>query len=312
MLQALEKLDPSRAASVLSLAARKFLPRPGDDHTPNQADQAAAEDVIRELSTKAASSRKPQTEVNTAAVQEALSREISSYLLGGVDSAEVRARVGEKGALSPSLYRVSFSLRFENSVTLWGLSKTYVVNAIAKCDQVQHFVSKIEAPNAPAHTSLFAQTPPVKHDPYTILVKCQRSGDMLIVDEAYRVYHDEVDLIGSSSALDILKRFIDRVGREVEIVILNPDETLSQPLERRKFFHDVMYHVPHGGFLINKFTNGDILRMGPAESDIPATVDLCFEVDNQKYADQLSRHGIKVDPKVRGRSYTMRNVRPRL
>ncbi len=142
MLQALEKLDRSRTASVLSLAARKFLPRPGDDHTPNQADEAAAADLIKELSTKAVS-RRPQAEVDTVAVQEALSREISSHLLSGVDSAEVRARVGDKGALSPSLYKVSFSLKFENGVKFWGLSKNYVLNAIANCDQVQrHFSLK--------------------------------------------------------------------------------------------------------------------------------------------------------------------------
>lgn len=84
MLQALEKLDRSRTASVLSLASRELLPRPGDDyHTPNQTDQDAAAELIRELSAKARG--RPQTDVDTVAVQEALSREISSYLLGGVD-----------------------------------------------------------------------------------------------------------------------------------------------------------------------------------------------------------------------------------
>jgi hypothetical protein len=196
MLRALEKLDPSRTASVLSLAARKFLPQPSDSHifNYNQADQAVAEDVIRELATRAASARKPQAEVDIVSLQEALSREISSYLLSGTDSAEVRARIGDKGALSPSLYKASFSLKFKNSEALWGLSRNYVLNAISRCDEVQHFTSRLEAPNAPAHSSLFMQTPPLKrHDPYTILVKCQRSGDMLTVDEAYRVYHDEVD-----------------------------------------------------------------------------------------------------------------------
>jgi hypothetical protein len=130
MLEALEKLDRFRAARVLSLAAQRLLPRPGDDHTPDQADQAAAAELIKELSKKAVS----QAEVDTVAIQEALSREISSYLFTGVDSAEVRARVGDKGALSPLLYKVSFSPKFENGVAFWGLSKNYVLNAIRNCD----------------------------------------------------------------------------------------------------------------------------------------------------------------------------------
>jgi hypothetical protein len=306
MLQALEKLDRSRAASVLSLAAREFLPRPGDDRTPNLADQNAAAELIKELSAKA---RRPQTEVNTVAIQEALSREISSYLLSGVDSAEVRARVGDKGALSPSLYKVSFSPEFENGAAFWGLSKNYVLNAIKNCDQVQHLVSRIEAAKAPAHASLFTQIPPVKHDLYTILVKCQRVGDMLVVDEAYRVYHDEVDLRGATLPLDILKRFIEKFGEEVEIKILNSDETNARPSERGRFFHEVVYNVPRGGFIISIFPSGEVLRIESAE-DAPFEVALCFAVGHQKYIHQLMRHGIKAEtPRAPTAAFTVRNVK---
>jgi hypothetical protein len=304
MLQALEKLDRSRAANVLSLAAREFLPRPGNDHTPNLADQKAAADLIEELSAKA-----PQTEVDTVAIQEALSREISSYLLSGVDSAEVRARVGEKGALSPSLYKVSFSPKFDNGAAFWGLSKNYVLNAIKNCDQVQHFVSRIEPENAPAHASLFTQIPPVKHDLYTILVKCQRVGDMLVVDDAYRVYHDEVDLRGATLPLDILKRFVEKFGEEVEIKILNPDKTDARSSERGRFFHEVVYNVPRGGFLIGIFPDGQVLRIESAK-DAPLEVALCFAVGHQKYIHQMMRHGIKAEiPHAVTSSFTVRKVK---
>jgi hypothetical protein len=310
MVQALEKLDRSRTASVLSLAARKFLPRPGDDHTPNQADEAAAADLIKELSTKAVS-RRFQADVDTVAVQEALSREISSYLLSGVDSAEVRARVGDKGALSPSLYKVSFSPKFEKGIKFWGLSRNHVQNAIANCDQFQHFISTIEAPNAPAHGSLFTQIPPVKHDRYTILVKCQRAGDMLVVDEAYRVYHDEVDLLGATLPLDTLKRFIEKFGDEVEVKILNADETIVQPPERGKLFHEVVYNLPRGGFIVTVFP-GEVLRVGSAQ-DAPFEVSLCFAVNNQRYVDQLMRHGIKAEiPQHSSSSFIVRPANTRV
>jgi hypothetical protein len=309
MLQTLEKLDRSRVASVLSLAARKLLPRPGDDHTPNQADQAIAEDLIKELLAKGSASRRPQAEVDTVTAQESLSREISSYLLSGVDSAEVRARVGDKGALSPSLYKVSFSPRFENGVKFWGLSKNHVLNAIANCDQVQHFISKVEAPNAPAHGSLFTQIPPVKHSHYTTLVKCQRAGAMLVVDEAYRVYHDEVDLLGVTSPLDILKRFIEKFGEEVKIKVLNADQINTQPSERGKLFHEVVYNVPRGGFLVGNFPNGEVLRIASSE-DAPFEVALCFAVSYQKYVDQLMRHGVKAEIPQHMSAFTVRNVKP--
>jgi hypothetical protein len=308
MLQTLEKLDRSRVASVLSLAAREFLPRARDDHhTPNLADQDAAAELIRELSAKA---RRPQAEVDTIATQEALSREISSYLLSGVDLAEVRARVGDKGALSPSLYKVTFSPKFEASKAFWGLSAKYILNAITNCDQVQHLVSGIEAPNAPPHSSLFTQIPPVKHHPlYTILVKCQRVADMLIVDEAYRIYHDEVDLVGAALPLDILKRFIEKFGEEVETIILNADGTNAQIPQRAKMFHEVIFNVPRGGLVVQNFPNGHTVRLGPSPVDGPWELALCFAIGNQRYADQLIRHGIKVEfPKEQVGAYTVRNV----
>jgi hypothetical protein len=307
MLQALEKLDRSRAASVLSLAARNFLPRPSDDHTPKQGDQDAAADLIKELSTKA---RRSRAEVDEVTVQEALSREISSYLLAGVDSAEVRARVGDKGALSPSLYKVTFSPKFLNGRATWGLSNNYVLKAIANCDQVQHFISRIEAPNSPAHASLFTQISPVKHDRYTTLVKCQRVGDMLIVDEAYRIYHDEVNLVGTTLPLDILRRFIDKFGEEIEVRILNADGTNAQPPERGKFFHEVIYNIPSGGFLIGIFPLAGTLRV-PSSAGGPCELALYFALNYAKYVDQLTRHGVKAKlPQEPMAAFTFRGVKP--
>jgi hypothetical protein len=308
MLRALERLDTSRTANVLSIVARKILPQPDDSHDPNQADQEAANDVIKELSAKVASSRKTKGD-DTLAIQEELSREISSYLLRGGDVTEIRARVGNKGALSPSIYRISFSPRFDQIKEFWGISKTHVISAISKCDQFQHFISRIEKPDAPAHSSLFVKTIQSTGDPYTIIVKCQRAGDMLIIDEAYRVYHDEVNLLGAATPLDVLKRFVQVVGREVEIMILNSDETLAQPPDKGKFFHDVVYNVARGGVIVQKFMR-DTVRFSPTE-DGPVGVDLSFEVDSQKYASQLLRHGIKVNPATWGSSYIMRNVKNR-
>jgi hypothetical protein len=308
MLQTLEKLDRSRAASILSLAAREFLPRPADEKNPNPADRDAAAALIRELSTQVLS-RRPQAAVDPVALQEALSREISSYLLGEADSATVRARVGDKGALSPSLYRVSFSPKFDNYTKFWGLSKNYVLRAIAHCDQVQHFVSKMEGPSSPSHSSLFTQNPPVKQYPYTIIVRCQRLGDALIVDEAFRVYHDEIDMIGAASPLDILTRFIEKFGEDVEVVILNADGTHARPPERAKLFHQVIYNIPRGGFIINSFPNGQVMRLGPSPIDGPSELALCFAIGYQKYADQLMRHGVKVEtPQKHVGAFTVRSV----
>jgi hypothetical protein len=293
MLHALEKIDRSRAATVLSLAARKFLPRPGDDRSLNQADESAAADLIKEISTKAVS-RTPQSTVDKAAVQEELSREISSYLLSGVDPAEVRTRVGDKGALSPSLYKVSFSPKFEDAVRFWGVSKAHVLNAIAHCDEVQHFGSRLADPKGPRHSSLFSQIPPVKGDRYTILVGAQRKGDTLIVDDAYRVYHNEVDLIGATSPLDILRRFLEKFGEETEAVIFNEDGTIAQSAQKR-LFHDVVYYLKKGQVLWHHFPSGNKVRFDSNEDDTPFEMALCYSVSAPKYVDQLRRHGVKAE-----------------
>jgi hypothetical protein len=293
MLHALEKIDRSRAATVLSLAARKFLPRPSDDRSLNQADESAAADLIKEISAKAVSGT-PRSEVDTVAVQEVLSREISSYLFSGVDPAEVRSRVGDKGALSPSLYRVSFSPKFEDGMRVWGVSKTHVLNAIAHCDEVQHFGSRLDAPEGPRHSSLFSQIPPVKGDCYTILVGAQRTGDILIVDDAYRVYHNEVELIGATSPLDILKRFLEKFGEQMEVVIFNADGTMAHSSEQR-LFHDVVYHLKQGQVLWHRWPSGTKTRVDGNGDDTPFEMSLCYSVSGRKYVDQLRRHGVKAE-----------------
>src|SRR5580704_17677629 len=105
MLPALQKLDPSEALSVLATAARSLLPQPdAGDQPVDENQKTLAEAPIGELQT----SRGRQSSQNLpTTVQEALSKEISSFLLKDVDPHVVRARLGAKGALSTSLYEVT-------------------------------------------------------------------------------------------------------------------------------------------------------------------------------------------------------------
>src|ERR1700724_3135102 len=40
---------------------------------------------------------------------------------------------------------------------------------------------------------------------------------------------------------------------------------------------------------------GDTVRLGPAVEGGPTTIDLCYEVNFQKYVNQLSRHGVTAE-----------------
>jgi hypothetical protein len=116
----------------------------------------------------------------------------------------------------------------------------------------------------------------------------------LIVDDAYRIYHDEVDLIGAKLPLDILKRFLEKFGDETEVQILNSQEKNIQPPEKGKLFHEVVYNVPRGGFLVNIFPS-ETLRFGPWPEDGPMELALCYAVSYRRYVDQLMRHGVKAE-----------------
>jgi hypothetical protein len=309
MLQALNDIDPNRAASVLSLAARRFLPQPGEDPAAISADQDAAERVIAELSARGTVRRRQaQAGVDPAAIQEEISREISAFFLSGIDQQAVRARVGNKGALSPSLYEVSFSQKFENGRNFWGLSKNNVVNAIVRCDQVQHFTCKIEGPNAPTHVSLFSQIAPVKRDYYTTLVRCQRVGAVLIVDEAYRVYHSDVDLVGTASAFDLLVRFIEKFGVEAEVSVVNEEGTNIQPPIHKLLYHEEIFDVDAGESVIFRNPAGSRWKFGPFASDGPMELTLAFYINIEAYAAQLARHGVRVEiPQQPLEAFTVRS-----
>jgi hypothetical protein len=169
----------------------------------------------------------------------------------------------------------------------------------------------VEAPNAPPHSSLFTQFPYVRRDQYTILVHCHRVGDQLVVVDAYRIYHDDVYLIGTRSPLEIFQRFIDKFRDEVEVKILNADGTEAQPADRSKLFHEVTYDVPRGGSLVSIFPN-ETMRIGPIPdpADWPCELALVYSVNYQRYVDQLMRHGIRAEiPKGLLSGHMVRNVK---
>jgi hypothetical protein len=287
MLGALRELDQSTTATALLVAAEELLPNPSDRIARHSTERQLAHTIIKEIEGKA---KRP----DPIAVQEALAREISGHVLSRVDVAGLKARIGEKGFLSPLSYRVLFTPRFENGARLWGISKSHVTQAITRCDRAQHFAEKMEKPDAAPRNSLFTFTPPVQtDDTYTIIVYCRRTGDVLLTEEAYRIYHHEVDLVSSPTPLEILVRFLKKFGLDTDLRIFNSDGTTFLE-ERKRLFHDVIYNIPEGGHLTHYYADGQVRIDRPIVSNGDVEISLAFTVDARAYQAQLARHGVKV------------------
>ena len=200
MLQSLKDREPATARKALVDASGQVL------REQLSTDGSAAAIISEALEkTKNASSAQKRF----ADIASILSRAISDVILPDEQREIVRKRLGQKGKLPISLYHVGMSPKFLANVNYSCVRENHARNAITRGEGVQHFVSVIEGKQGEPFRSLFTQ-----NCQFTVLVNAMRNGDLLIVEDAYRVYHDEVDLNGAETPLEVMKAFLSVFGED--------------------------------------------------------------------------------------------------
>jgi hypothetical protein len=215
MLDSIAQFDRTEASAILAQAAKCLL----GDAAPELAyadlakvDTSVVESVIGELRTRVRRKPDEDEEQHLGRLSGALSRAMSETVLAGVDLDSVRARAGQKGTLPTGLYRVTFTRRFDAQRLLYAIKKSYVTDAIAHADATEHLRPKSLKQNS-VYVSLFAKTPRTRAgSDHTILVKCNRIGAELHVEDALYLFHDTFDLKGKSTPTEMLLTFLSQFG----------------------------------------------------------------------------------------------------
>jgi len=295
MLPVLADFPKDRATEVLATAARTLLPNPGI------APMAALTDVDYEIVERVLAEARARLKLGKDGSAKSISRlaeflayELSNTLIPNDESEEIRARIGSKGFLPTSLYRMEFTPKFDAGVDFYQVSRNHIRNAVLHADMTEHLMSEIVAGDDTPFGSLFFFTPPIKKGPaYSILIKADRIGARLLIDEAYRVYHDEIRLVDAGSPLEILRRFLDKFGLDIE---LNGERS-------RLIIRKVIYAT--AGQVIT-LVHGDGSRIAhKCENDGPVEVVLAYSVSDGLYAEQLMRHGVEAKIPQASRSSTL-------
>lgn len=140
-------------------------------------------------------------------------------LTEGESQDEVLQRLSAKGELPSDLFVVDVSdhLRSQIYKDDWHAISLTIHQTVRSPDVEQHFMSDPLTKSGEL-ISLFAKTFPNRFPArsYMLLVIARREGLRLVVHQAWKIYQDVVDTSGAKDLVDVLKRFADVFGLEIE------------------------------------------------------------------------------------------------
>ena len=135
------------------------------------------------------------------------------------DTSSALRRLAERGDLPSDLYEINI---IKNVVDLYGkyfdLERKIIETTIRGPSDEQHF-GPPRAPHEPAMISLFVRYFRTKwpFKDFLMLVAAGREGLNLNVHQAWRIYASKVNMVGADKPLDLLSRFADAYGADIEI-----------------------------------------------------------------------------------------------
>ena len=262
MLHTLEGLEDAQARQILAEVSVRITPANFQSVASRNKSAYPEIDkaVYEELRTR--SERKDRdANLENAAMLEILSSEMSRLMYAQVTKEDVRSRLGSEGKLPPELYSVSFSPKFDANRDFYGVRESHVISAVHNCDQAQHFTTVAEGEKGTPFVSLFVQTPRVKGARFTIIVYARRFGAQLVVEDAYKVYHDEVPLAETDKPLVQFQKFVAKFG--LDLTLEYDDGALAYGPAR--LIHEVTLELPPGRSLVAKVGNNVFSKIERAQ-----------------------------------------------
>jgi len=296
VLETLQNITPEYKERVLSRVALSLMPNPGIE--PEQTTAAHEEliyrDVLREI--------QHWDPKKTNQLFGMLSKEISSAALSDVNQNDVKARLGHKGLLSSSYYKIELSQSFRKATIPFGIRPSHVERAVRSPDAVEHLLpSEFDQPIDQSAFSLFLKTPEAQdqRNAYSLLIISKRENAVQKVARAWQVFHSDVDLSGTHGPLDVWRAFAEKYGFLIKVGDISGKFIIYKKMP----FHGNQINVVKA--LVGnqrRFIHTFLMRTGNGFLEIA----YAFMLDVDKYISDLHEHGINVDPDKFPRSGSVR------
>lgn len=290
MLSSLERFDQRTAVGILARAAL-FIE---DKDNPEVAYKIEGEAAIRDAVLREAMQRIGiQSLEETPEVLEKLSDmldEESDALIGDADPEIALKSLGTEGSLPSDLFQVQIIPNIsEFHGDKFSEEERFIREAVARPDKEQHF-GPLSQSGEPALISLFAKKFAHKFPirSFTMLVAGQRNGTVLNVHQAWRIYDDKVNLAGTDSLVEMLERFSDAFGAEVEVGEKKGNFILNTEVPKNQREWKI------------KFNNVGKRKAKPSNQGEKKITVSCFYTDNQSNKEKNASLIVAIDLKRYG------------
>ncbi|WP_157643491.1 hypothetical protein [Burkholderia ubonensis] len=219
MFATLADFDPITAAAVLARAAVSIAEEDNpaaEEHLPDERvlRQALLSEVRRTIGVRS-DDCSPETLERVADVLDAE----ADRLIGPTDEGRALERLAISGDLPSDLYQVNV---IPNIAEFHGKhfqkEEARIRQTVKSPDQEMHYGPSADA-TQPALISLFSKSfdDRFSYRSFILLVAGQRRGIYLDVHQAWRIYRDVVNIDGAKTLVDVLRRFSEKYGVELEV-----------------------------------------------------------------------------------------------
>ncbi len=283
----LESRDQRAATGILAAAALATAPNvAGDEPEIAKAYRTEAQELLKEIRKHLRIDRDDHSPPAILSIANLLTKQIEETILGHADTSQILARAGQAGRLPPVMYTVDQPKSFSNLFYNLGVRRNHVEDAVKHPDDYQHLMTEKATEESKDVISLFVKE--IKSaktgSNNWLLVQCHRQGLTQIVQSAWRIFPDTIDLTQAYEPLHLLKAFVAVFGLPVSVA---GKETL--------FIESVPY--PKGPLLDWRFQ-----AVGPdvfASISQVATTDptmievgIGYSINLPKYREYLAQHGV--------------------
>jgi hypothetical protein len=285
MLKILKNMSSDDASSILANTALSIMPS-AEEKIDGREDLILRENVLNEIKRLLEIDLNDNSDISLGKIYDYIYSEIIELSLNKQKINKIKERVGQKGLLKLDQYDIKFEKQF-SSLSQLGIRKSHVQSAIRNPDLVEHLYDKNYEDFS--KISLFLKFP--KPD-FCLLVYASRSGSTLIVLWAWRIYTSDIDISKASTALDILKLFVEKYGIELKIgkksskFFISEKISFSSIEDAKKYLNPEYFFDKHGASgksIIGSF----MVKLNEKEPSI--VIDNVYCIDLDKYRKILNK-----------------------
>src|ERR1700730_2820246 len=128
MLQTLKNCNSREVEAILAKLSASILPNPGIEPSVQEQllDPKLQTELMNEIRLRLGLRRDDDSSKAKARLYRFLAEELTKAALADVDVLEVKTRLGQRGGLSPDLYKIKFSPYFHDGPEKLGVRKDQV------------------------------------------------------------------------------------------------------------------------------------------------------------------------------------------